>query len=385
MQVKVRSDGSLKGEPREEGAPFTCAGNISAIVPHKVTFTETEKVFDGVFVEEAIAGRWHKKEAPDIRGRLCLFRISDPPNSHHNITGPTNLATSKLHGSKNSLLSNFTANFSKVVFRPGRWSGCVWNDTDHVWENVFFAWLEVRGTEIFGKDETTDDNIFRTTRGIYEPNKGKIKIFVTEWFDQDSTIFIYSGRIVSKDGHIKGIRIVSGEDTMEDLADMEEQAKSGDFTEEDGTLFRMWRVDGNDEIEWLESLMNGGSESGPLNSGVWQGTWKYEGGYDVPDNCLWTLKYTSEGNRIIGQGVSVIDGMEEGFFCDGIYDSKTGKIKLYQSYQTTLTIYVFDLTLESKDKLVGKGSSRDDSEGLVVEFEMNRRVEPAKAEVPADS
>jgi hypothetical protein len=50
--------------------------------PHKVSFINhemsgQEAEFDGVFIEDAIAGRWHNVEDPDIKGRLCLYRISD--------------------------------------------------------------------------------------------------------------------------------------------------------------------------------------------------------------------------------------------------------------------------------------------------------------------
>ena len=57
-------------------------GNMSLTFPHNIKFKQVDNSgmimnFDGVFVEGAVAGRWHNSHDMDMRGRMCLFRISD--------------------------------------------------------------------------------------------------------------------------------------------------------------------------------------------------------------------------------------------------------------------------------------------------------------------
>jgi hypothetical protein len=85
---------------------------------------------------------------------------------------------------------------------------------------------------------------------------------------------------------------------------------------------------------------------------------------------------------------SLVAGDKEPFFCDGTFDALTKKIKLYQTLLGSLSVYVFDLELESENRLVGKGGSKDDSDGLIVDFYMERIVptDPSKhATLVADS
>ncbi|KAJ3114501.1 hypothetical protein HDU96_002015 [Phlyctochytrium bullatum] len=338
VALAIDQQGKLTGEPREESSPFSCEGTVSRNEPHQVTFVETEKFghdiqFDGVFVEGAIAGRWHKVGG-EPRGRLCLFRISDKDASY------------------------------RETFRPGRWAGCCWSEREKDWLQVSFSWLEVRDGIVYGKDETTDDNVFITTRGMFEAATGKIKIMVTEWFEQDSTFRVYSG-VVAKDGHIRGLWTSTENRDLEDDGSMYDDVPE----EEDEATFRIWRVDGEDDIEWLPK--KGHPEMNPRYPETkWKGTWIYEGGVQSPDHCTWNLRFLAKGNRIQGEGISILDNMEEGFVCDGIYDPIKKTIKLYQSYLTTLSIYVYDLVLQDDGSYSGTGSSRDDSDGLIVDFKL---------------
>ncbi|KAJ3103157.1 hypothetical protein HDU97_010365 [Phlyctochytrium planicorne] len=343
VHINIDENGVLNGGPREESSPFSCTGTVSKTEPHKVSFLETERFghdiqFDGVFVEKAIAGRWHKSQGTDPRGRLCLFRISDGGEGIR-------------------------------AFRPGRWAGCCWSEKEKDWLQVSFAWLETRGSILYGKDELTDDNVFITTRGMFDEASGRIRIMVTEWFEQDSTFRIYSG-IVAADGHIRGLWTSSDE---RDLEEEEDNIFDTIVQEEDEATFRIWRVDGDDEIEWLPK-----SQHPRLNSriaeGKWKGAWTYDGGIQSTDHCTWNLRFI-EGNRIQGEGLSVLEDLEEGFICDGTYDEEKGTVKLYQSYLTTLSVYVYDLKFNQDGWLEGKGSSRDDSDGLVVDFKLKRQKE----------
>jgi hypothetical protein len=102
---------------------------------------------------------------------------------------------------------------------------------------------------IYAKDETTDDNIFKTTRGTYSKRTGRMKIYVTEWFELDSVVTIYSGKIRPEDGHLIGFRVSSNDHDLEDaLAELH-----NDIEDEESATFRLWRVDGEDTIEWLQS------------------------------------------------------------------------------------------------------------------------------------
>lgn len=69
----------------------------------RIEFVESVKRFEGLFVEGAIAGRWRNVDSK-IHGRLCLYHISE--------SSPAK------------------------IFRPGRWVGCYWNDTEGLWEQV---------------------------------------------------------------------------------------------------------------------------------------------------------------------------------------------------------------------------------------------------------
>ncbi|KAJ3161947.1 hypothetical protein HK101_000775 [Irineochytrium annulatum] len=322
--------GTLTGGPREESSPFACSGQVSRDEPHRVHFLETEVfghdvVFDGVFVEDAIAGRWRRRDASEPRGTL----------------------------------------------RPGRWAGCCWSDADNIWIQASFAWLEVRNGVLYGKDDLTDDDVFKTTRGTYDPRTGQLRIIVTEWFEQDSTVTIYRG-LLSRDGHVRGTWVSSETRDLEDLGgNGDDGGEDALPREEEDATFRMWRVDGEDEVRYLAEPGDG--RRAPIAPGTWAGTWLYEGGLTSPDHCSWELRCTPSGYRIQGEGTSILEGLEEAFVCDGTYDPETGKVKLYQSYLTTLSIYVYDLVVDDAGTMTGKGSSKDDSDGLVVDFSLRRR------------
>ncbi|KAJ3400240.1 hypothetical protein HDV05_001195, partial [Chytridiales sp. JEL 0842] len=225
VNLTINSDGTLLGEPRGESHPFTCKGSISLREPHKISFINREFTgqameFNGLFVEDAIAGRWNNPESPsESKGRMCLYRVSDFQTD------------------------------TPLSFRSGRWTGCYWDEATQMWANVSFGWLEFRGGDIFGMDEMTDDNIFKTTRGSYSKKSGKVKIYVTEWFEMESSVTVYSGKLMREDGHIYGIRLSSTDDDIEEAL----ETVAEDVEDEDSATFRLWRVDGEDKIEWLQS------------------------------------------------------------------------------------------------------------------------------------
>ncbi|KAJ3215668.1 hypothetical protein HDU67_000136 [Dinochytrium kinnereticum] len=356
VALSIDGQGNLSGGPREESSPFSCIGTVSKNEPHKVSFLETERFghdiqFDGVFVESAIAGRWHKNQAADPRGRLCLFRISDRDPS------------------------------VKMPFRNGRWAGCCWSEKEKDWIQVSFAWLEIRDSIIYGKDELTDDNVFITTRGTFDRTTGKIRIMVTEWFEQDSSFRVYSG-VLAQDGHVRGLWTSSEERDLDD----DDESIYDAVPEEEEATFRVWRVDGDDAIEWLPK--EGHPElDARIPESKWTGTWTYDGGIQSTDHCTWNLRFLSGKNRIQGEGTLKKDlfamvglafqpprsvSNDRSVMETGSYDREKNTIKLYQSYLTTLSVYVYDLSFGENGCIIGKGSSKDDSDGLVVDFKLTR-------------
>lgn len=344
MMINISERGELIGTPRQEHESMACRGTVTSDEIQRIEFVESVKRFEGLFVEGAIAGRWRNVDSK-IHGRLCLYHISE--------SSPAK------------------------IFRPGRWVGCYWNDTEGLWEQVTFPWLDIRKKYIYGKDDETDDNVFKTTRGIFNEKTGQLLLFTTEWFEQDSTISVFSGRLSSHDGSIRGMRVVNKDPNLEEsLVEMEEKSsykkKPMDFDDE--ALFKMWRVDGTDSNEWMGIIDNASVEDSWISDGKWAGRWTYEQGSTVPDHCSWNIIYCPKTRRIIGSGISKMEDLEEKFFCDGTFDLQTKKVKMYQTFITTLIFYVYDLILQDDGSLVGTGYSKDDSDGLVVTF----ALEPVK-------
>ncbi|KAI9356964.1 hypothetical protein DFJ73DRAFT_794361 [Zopfochytrium polystomum] len=442
VSVAVDLDGALVGEPREFASAAAaaagrglCSGQVSASSTGasgpSVNFSDNDKHFDGVYAESrGISGHWYHNTsataaappsvyAPTrvsvsnalLRGKFCLLRVvaaepaagrasSAEAGSGGGASGVLETAEAAT-ASASGVVKGFNAGLTAVLFRAGRWAGCCWNEAESAWEFVEFPWLEVRGEDVYGKDQTAEtDGSFKTTRGTFVPKTGHIKLFVTSWPLADPTVpivSVYSGRVVPKTGHVRGLFARSDDSGLEDvLVELEEDEATAAMSSnmasqalENGASFRMWPVEGNDKNEWIEDLYAKEQDSTgfPIMNGKWTGAWIYQNGVKAPDNCVWNIKFSPSCNRIVGSGwvmpqrllpyafltcdqhrISHIDGLEEKFFCDGTFDPETKRVKLVQTFTATLTVYVFNLTLQPDGKMEGTGSSKDDSDGLVVEF-----------------
>ncbi|ORY43603.1 hypothetical protein BCR33DRAFT_850842 [Rhizoclosmatium globosum] len=195
-----------------------------------------------------------------------------------------------------------------------------------------------------------------TVRGVYSSHR--ITICITVWDDSQSTLILYKGLLSSSTGSVFGVRLSTDEYGFdEELMDLEDAIASASNLDAETINFRMWR--GCEELEADDTFLKAfevaeGPSSFPLQLGRWSGTWTF-GSVEQNDDCKWRMKYITE-TTMGGEGTSRIDDILERFVFDGTIMEIKGKkkIQIYQTFLTSLTLYIYHMEWESDSKMVGR-------------------------------
>ncbi|KAJ3404331.1 hypothetical protein CcCBS67573_g03743 [Chytriomyces confervae] len=289
---------------------------------------------------EELVGNWKMVTDPSVSGHLELHRLCP--------------ATSNPGG----------------LFISGQYFGTVFDESKDAWVFVEFPWLEADDGVIYGK-ELVKGGVYKSVRGIHE--NSKIALYVTEWRGKKSLVTVFKGLISVVTGSIFGLRVSTLEFGFEDeLLDLEDAWTSTlldttsrpDNTMSDESInFRLWRGTAAypADRDFLRSFEQRGNCL--VKPGLWRGLW-IVGNHTAPDECDWTVAF-STSTHFSGYGTSTLEGIVERFVFDGkVTENK--RIKLYQTFLSSVSVYIFDLLLDSNARLTGCGGAHD--EAVPVQF-----------------
>ncbi|KAJ3265128.1 hypothetical protein HDU77_006359 [Chytriomyces hyalinus] len=289
---------------------------------------------------EELVGNWKMVTDPSVSGHLELHRLCP--------------AASNPGG----------------LFISGQYFGTVFDESKDAWVFVEFPWLEADDGVIYGK-ELVKGGVYKSVRGIHE--NSKIALYVTEWRGKKSLVTVYKGLISVVTGSIFGLRVSTLEFGFEDeLLDLEDAWTSTlldttsrpDNTMSDESInFRLWRGTAAypADRDFLRSFEQRGNCL--VKPGLWRGLW-IVGNHTAPDECDWTVAF-STSTHFSGYGTSTLEGIVERFVFDGkVTENK--RIKLYQTFLSSVSVYIFDLLLDSNARLTGCGGAHD--EAVPVQF-----------------
>ncbi|KAJ3284215.1 hypothetical protein HDU79_008406 [Rhizoclosmatium sp. JEL0117] len=248
-------------------------------------------------------------------------------------------------------------------FLSGKYHGSSYDPETNSWKYFSFPWLECAPSGfIYGKPLPSIPDR-HTVRGVYSSHR--ITICITVWDDSQSTLILYKGLLSSSTGSVFGVRLSTDEYGFdEELMDLEDAMASASNLDAETINFRMWR--GCEELEADDTFLKAFEVAeGP--SRRWSGTWTF-GSVEQNDDCKWRMKYITE-TTMGGEGTSRIDDILERFVFDGkswiiqctIMEIKgKKKIQIYQTFLTSLTLYIYHMEWESDSKMVGRGGVSDD-------------------------
>ncbi|KAI9343561.1 hypothetical protein BDR26DRAFT_858330 [Obelidium mucronatum] len=347
IQLICNDDGTITGKTLTRDEDFQFSGSFDGT---KVVFEETSTTrfhypvqFSGSLDKHnanQLSGKWSKIGGgggdPALSGSMRLQRIcsSDPQ---------------PIRG-----------------IQSGEYYGSVYDETKNLWYYLRFPWLEVLDGVLYGMGVEGMGGIY-TVRGVH--GNGQVSIYVTQWREKDSVISAYKGMVSRATGSIFGVKVTTLDFGYEDeMIDLEEAFASKSRLEESNIGFRLWRgVDENGTREtgdvgqfrkrFLETRNEG--EASILSVGKWEGTWTF-GTVEASDLCKWYICFSSE-EFISGDGYSNIDGIEEQFVFDGIIDIKRKKVQIYQTFLSSLSLYIYDMQIENNSRITGKGGPNDDA------------------------
>ncbi|KAJ3065204.1 hypothetical protein HDU98_011412 [Podochytrium sp. JEL0797] len=248
-------------------------------------------------------------------------------------------------------------------FKSGKYHGSVYDETTNKWTYFTFPHLEASHGVIYGTPLHLPGN--HTLRGIYSSTR--IILLITRWAGSNSTITAYKGLISSSTGSLFGIKVSTGVGEDE-LMDIEDAFASMSALSNEILNFRFWRaaeeVPLDSEHVVGPSLMgNAETDPGCLRLGTWTGLWTFEdpngGDVDAEDCCEWWVRVVA-GDKVCGDGMCEMDGVKERFVFDGIVTG--AKLEVYQTFATSLHLFIYQLKIESDGRVSGIGGASDETE-----------------------